>query len=257
MTPPPTLARVRPIIFSGPMVRAMLAGRKTQDRTLIKPQPEPWRDFHLEGGCQTSDWAFETGWRTEDGLRHRFGLWMRSAFHADRFQTLGYEPGGLLWVREAFVCGWPVDNGDLQDTDDDGNELPMRIWYRADGDLGNWLNDETGWSDKTPPWRPSIHMPRWASRITLEVEAVRVERLQEIGGDDAIAEGVDPAPHRCGCERCALTSELCPATASSIIEDFGHLWDSIHGAGAWAANPWVAALTFRVHRCNVDALANR
>ena len=97
----------RPIPFGAPMVRAILAGRKSQTRRIMKPQPEPWKDFHLEGGCQQSDWSFKTGWQQVDAKKRRYGLWMHSNFHESRFQPCPYGgPGDYLWVKEGWGEVW-------------------------------------------------------------------------------------------------------------------------------------------------------
>lgn len=209
----------KPIIFSAPMVRAILDGRKHQTRRVLKPQPEADR-----GGM----------------VRFCEGGWFAPHVIEAAMATAGIRPryarGDRLWVREGLEIGqWGT------------------VWqYRADAAPIRLMRDDPrapamiAWAHHQERDRiPSIHMPRWASRITLEVTNVRAERLQEISGEDAIAEGIDPAPHRCGCERCAMTAELCPATASSLIMEFAALWQSIHGPGAWEANPWVVAVSFR------------
>lgn len=214
----------RPMLFSGPMVRALLEGRKTQTRRLLKPQPEPWRDFYLEGGCQQSDWSFVTGLRTDDGVRYRFGIWMHSAFHESRFQPLPYAPGGLIWVRESGLFS---DLGFEQD-----------CAFRADGE------PDQSWT-RPIRWRPSIYMPRWASRLTLEVIDVRIERLQDISEADALAEGAWAWAEDHDAAR----------VMDSAREAYAHLWDDLNAKRApWAMNPWVVALTFAVHRQNIDRL---
>jgi hypothetical protein len=137
------------------------------------------------------------------------------------------KPGDLLWVREGFAYyGMKADH----------------VFYRAT-DCGN-LN-----------WRPSIHMPRWASRLTLEITDVRVERLQEINHADAMAEGVS---HEIDLRPLVkLSSDEFATAHSKAVNDatreaYKELWNSINGAGAWEKKPWVWALTFRVHHCNVD-----
>jgi hypothetical protein len=132
----------------------------------------------------------------------------------------------MLWVRETWIPRYFSDG---------------RPAYRADWSL---LASEVV---PEPRWRPSIHMPRWVSRITLEVTGVRVERLQAITAEDVIAEGVDPGPHRCSCEPCSMTSSLCPASASSLVLGFGELWDSINAKRGypWASNPFVWVVEFR------------
>ena len=142
----------KPIIFSAPMVRALLDGRKTQTRRILKPQivchtgPVPAFTWGKFSGLYPDDW-FGYG-NAIDG-------------------ALPYAVGDRLWVREAFSY-------DRLDVDKDGTLPP---WYWADG------NPSSG--DWTKP-KPSIHMPRWASRITFEVTEVRVQRLQEISEEDTI-----------------------------------------------------------------------
>jgi len=180
----------RPILFSGPMVRAILEGRKTQTRRVVKPQPgcDPRDDEHLDMG------------------RCPYG-----------------QPGDRLWVREA----WHTDERDLEYArakhEDAMSDSP--IYYRADPE-----NDNAGCT-----WRPSIHMPRWASRITLEITRVRVERLQEISEKDAIAEGADPYLHPVHPGREGLRH----------VDGFRSLWESINGPGSWDANPWVWVIEFK------------
>lgn len=141
------------------------------------------------------------------------------------------QPGDRLYVREAFVRG--------HDIDDDGNILAPRVWYRAtDGHL-NWYDPDTETTRDTPPWKPSIHMPRWASRLTLAVTDVRVQRLQDISRSDAMQEGCPFANMQDG---------------PNPKDWFTDLWNSLHGPDAWDANPWVVAVSFDVHHGNVDQL---
>jgi hypothetical protein len=136
------------------------------------------------------------------------------------------QPGDELWVRESWE--W---NGDLPVFE---QIRSGKVWYKADPKSTN----------PSIRWRPSIHMPRWASRITLEVVSVRVERLKDISEQDALAEGVDMqqriemyfAP---GIE--CVTVIMKPRTA---LEAYAALWESIHGAGSWEANPWAWVLEF-------------
>ena len=134
-------------------------------------------------------------------------------------------PGDRLWVREMWADMAALTDGDFQ----------RQAIYRADP--CECYGNEDEYVDVTASdmrWRPSIHMPRWASRLTLHVEAVRVERLQDITEVDAIAEGMDCSPAR-------LLFQL--------------VWESLHGANTWIANPHVVVLTFRVERANIDAVA--
>jgi hypothetical protein len=164
----------RPILFSGPMVRALLEGRKTQTRRVHK---------------------------APTGLEHLAGSVLPR-----------FEVGDRLWTRETWA---PKTNGFL---------------YGAD-----WLPSAY---DGLKPWRPSIFMPRRASRLTLTVTDVRVQRVQDISATDAEEEGV----------RC----DMSPRT---FVDHFHRLWDSLNASRGygWEANPWVVALTFTVARQNIDA----
>ena len=202
----------RPILFSAPMVRAILDGRKTMTRRVIKKQPLDILPMNVPNQwCALDEWG-------EDGNK--------GSIRACRFGV----PGDQLWVRETFGI-----------FDRAGNE--RAIAYKADGDDGpaTWVEvpkDKYFKDDYFPAderWRPSIHMPRWASRITLEITEVRVERLQEISVEDCQREGISDS---------AMGGKVqegyVPQTA------FSDLWDSINGKRApWASNPWVWALTFK------------
>ena len=137
-----------------------------------------------------------------------------------------YAPGDRLYVREA------IDKA----SDRDG------VFYRADYEAQH--GDATGLG-----WRPSIHMPRWASRLTLTVTEVRVQRLQEISAGDSIAEGVE-------CETCtAMGQSACHGRGCfASIDAYRTLWNSLHGPDAWATNPWVVAVSFTVQRGNIDQI---
>jgi hypothetical protein len=204
----------RPIIFSTPMVRALLEGRKTQTRRVLKPQPE------FRGGAGDWDDAEEWGWEDEDGgLRHISVLDIR----------LPYITGDRLWVREA-----------IDKTSEVGD-----VFYRADyeaahGDRGKGLG-----------WRPSIHMPRWASRLTLTVTDVRLQRLHDISEEDALAEGVESCMTTRG-RMWKAYGEPPNSWVESARLSFARLWETIHGPDAWNENPWVVALTFTVEQRNID-----
>jgi hypothetical protein len=196
--------REKPILFSGPMVRAILDGRKTQTRRIVKPQPiveanGSWRWEGRHGGFVGS-----MGTDVDKGFPESARHWAR------------YQPGDRLWVRETWK---PVHSAD-----------PSRgARYRADVD-----RDQT-------VWRPSIHMPRWASRITLEVTGVKVERLQDISEADARDEGVSRTEAgfwNADPKRLQLAG--CDARGG-----FYCLWSDINGPGSWRANPWVVAIAFK------------
>lgn len=186
----------RPILFSAPMVRAILEGRKTQTRRVVKPPK--WSD---------ADEIFFIG---NDSIA------VPDDDHADYFIACPYgQPGDRLWVRETFRLFDSSECGcyDLCNC----LRYHGRPVYRATADDGE------------SKWTPSIHMPRWASRILLEITGVRVERLQDISESDCCAEG-------CGS----------PITRDLKKPQFMALWQSINGPDSWDANPWVWVVEFKV-----------
>lgn len=215
----------RPLLFSVPMVRALLAGTKTQTRRLLKPQPLV---FETEPGkvCDVGVYHDEKG-------GHR-----RARVTTGRIITTQKIPcaiGDRLWVREAWRCnGWATD--------------VATIFFRAsEGDGYTAMCEQYSIASRKPlrvtaGWRPSIHMPRWASRLTLTVTDVRVERLQDISEEDALAEGMTFD---------AFARGDIPA-AGGPIGSYSGLWDQINGPGSWEANPFVAAYSFTVERRNID-----
>ena len=204
-----------PIIFQDAMVRALLAGTKSQTRRAIKPQPV------YAGGA----------WKCADGSTHQATRPSKSILASCPYG----QPGDHLYVREAFSGPRCMDTAPPSKWG-----RSSRIWYWADG------NPESG--DWTKP-KPSIHMPRWASRILLEVTEVRVQRLWEISEADAIAEGVEAIPYtgpNAGPNRYSVgDSSVGWANFPTAREAYAHLWDQINGAGSWDANPWVWAVAFQ------------
>ncbi len=202
----------RPILFSGPMVKAILEGRKTQTRRVMNN-----RHFNVF-------WVDETAkgvapyWRYEDS--HGSGPFKPEDYQLYGFPRCPYgQAGDRLWVRETWAPHPTVRKA----------ERDSKIFYRAD--CRPRTSDESHCD-----WRPSIHMPRWASRITLEIVSVRVERLQGISEDDAKAEGVLSLPD----------ATLKPVDGSARLQ-FAALWDSINaGRGfGWNVNPWVWVIEFK------------
>ena len=197
--------RERPILFSGPMVRAILESRKTMTRRVAKLKP--WH--RIEEKEDGSHWP----WMEIDGAD--MGHWLPCPYGA---------PGDRLWVRETFgdcTPGADVLVGTRWD----------KPWYRADADeYGLLRHDGEGpvYADDVK-WRPSIHMPRRASRITLEVTAVRIERLNDISEADVQAEGCTGSPFGTSADRVL----------------FPTLWESINGPGSWDVNPWVWVVVFK------------
>lgn len=199
----------RPILFSSPMVRAILEGRKTQTRRIVKAKDSD------SSRCITLPMLMKNvnEWRLQDG--RWFGI--------DGYDTLVFcdcpygQVGDRLWVRETWrECG----SGQRQDGQIPSTPVP--VVYTADGDADG-------------PWRPSIFMPKWASRITLEITELRVERLNVISSADAEDEGVTlfGKDNRVGEE-------------TLYQAGFRELWETINGKGSWAANPWVWVVEFDV-----------
>ncbi len=192
----------RPIIFSGPMVRAILEGRKTQTRRVVKGNPI---DIVTLIGA-------------DDKPTGEYGLCFHPSVIERRVSCPYGQPGDRLWVRETRGIN---RHGD--------------VVYRADtSDFSHDVRDEN------QKWKPSIHMPRRASRITLEVLRVRVERLQEISEEDAKAEGAEMQPAETG----QLDANGNPIEKGSYRLGFYSLWESINGPGSWIENPWVWAVKF-------------
>ena len=229
--------REHPILFSGPMVQAILAGRKTQTRRPVT---------RLQGFGKVSDFGQADTQGYDWAFRDRRGRWNEVDDARMRQQLCPFGVAGeQLWVRETFkdVASGSIKNG--------RGEIRYGTAYQADG-ATIWkptptiVHDLRGFDTKPMqfeprPWRPSIHMPRRASRLRLGVEAVRLEQLHSISGEDAEAEGIDgPA--------CAALSTSTPwrnQLAPAAVHAFAALWDSVNGAGAWLANPWVWVITFR------------
>ncbi|HFX2567913.1 TPA: hypothetical protein ACRNOT_006353 [Pseudomonas aeruginosa] len=202
--------RERPILFNDQMVCAILEGMKTVTRRVVKPQPD------FLGSMVDPNTPFKT---LDAGLHARI--------------TCPYgEPGDRLWVREAWAADAQVDA--IAPSDLSQGEP---IWYPADLSVR-----QTGCSMISKGRvRPSIHMPRWACRILLEITAVRVERLQDISEEQALAEGVRGEP--CDHARQACADIGCWGDTAKGA--FGFLWESLNGEGSWAANPWVWVVEFK------------
>jgi hypothetical protein len=203
-----------PIIFGADMVAAILRGDKTQTRRVIKPQPPAEIEEFLPADPE-GFWGFNHDNRPTLCIHCPYG-----------------EIGDRLWLREAWSY---YEHETLFDC----------IRYKADGycrkpDFARMTEEQCGAFEMhcdgcgcaDHRWRSPIHMPRWASRITLEIAGLRVERLQDISEEDAQAEGV-------------TESIVLPGDCGSFVASFGYLWESIHGAGSWAENPWVWVIEFK------------
>tara|TARA_Y100000114_G_C11737812_1_gene317235 strand:- start:57 stop:734 length:678 start_codon:yes stop_codon:yes gene_type:complete len=217
------MRNVKPILMNAAMVQATLreienpGTGKTQTRRIIKPQP-------VDTGVS---WQFDL----KDKRSACFSNFPYEKFNGREFGVVEYcpygKPGGLLWVRESIRYSAEASNFYFCDKGV-GTERYLRL-----------LNEGGKKS------RPSIHMPRWASRITLEVTDVRVQRLQDISEADVWAEGI--------VETDAYASALHSAEPVDLKQCFSTLWTSINGPESWEANPWVWAVTFQPYLINVDA----
>lgn len=205
----------RPINMRAEEVRAIIAGRKTQFRRVMRTQPLWVADPSV---------PFKTPDADPKGI-------INCPYGA---------PGDRLWVRESWLIahvnhiGKPIPKTRPDWMDSSGKYL----MYAADGSCCRQIPGCKCGTVGRLPWRPSIHMPRWASRITLEIVSVRVERLQNISRADAKAEGLWPSPHN-GLE---MVNGVPYGNAQLA---FRALWESIHGPRLWEANPWVWVVEFR------------
>jgi hypothetical protein len=215
---PATATKERPILMAGAMVCATLDDIKTKTRRIIKPQPRGMDGLH----CSPSFHAYDL--LNSEDLPCGYGFQTESSYHLCPYG----KPGDHLWVREA----WNVRGFCFGMEPRHTIAASKSAWvYRAD--------DKTGWQHG---WKPSIHMPRWASRLTLEVVSVVVERLQDISEADAIAEGA----HECF----NMQVRERYGKASPIIAGFASLWESINGSGSWKSNPWVWVVEFKREATN-------
>jgi len=232
----------RPILFSGAMVRALLDGSKTQTRRAVKQQPPAGHSF--AGWCVSSTHRSDEGKATWSAGE---GPFMRDSH---RVRCPYGQPGDRLWVRETF--------GYVSPDEFERPHAECNIEYRANLPLGctdrpgSWPVDECAGDPERPAWRPSIHMPRAASRILLEIVSVRVERLHDISEADAIAEGgrfVDFGKNDFGQQQPGWRCDRLPSSADDALDSakwaYANLWESINGAGSWDANPWVWVVEFK------------
>lgn len=224
----------RPILFSAPMVRAILEDRKTVTRRPVK-------------GCQipTEDTAIPVGdrqrWSAIGQKDPRYGFCVFGSTEAECAKELEEyapcpygKPGDRLWVREAF--GLQVRHY--------GGGTGEHIVYRATNPDAIYCKSAEG-REYPVKWKPSIHMPRHSSRILLEITAVRVERLQDISEEQARAEGVRLMRDDSGTWVSREGPGKLVTPWPTAKEAFGDLWNSINGPDAWGANPWVWVVEFK------------
>lgn len=206
----------RPILMSAPMVRAILAGRKTQTRRIVKRHKAVPLDYILNPSLMVD--TFLAWW--QNPVYDRVGFTQECPYG---------QPGDRLWVREAWRTYESLDSCKPR------NIIPgAGIQYEAGGT--NLSGDGGKYLFGAGRLRPSMFMPRWVSRITLEIVSVRVERLQDISEQDALAEGVNVHSDHHGKPRTSIYSP---------VQAYADLWESINGAGSWEANPWVWVVEFK------------
>ncbi|WP_455913066.1 hypothetical protein [Pseudomonas syringae] len=213
-----TNAKERPILFSAPMVRAILEGRKTVTRRVVKDWQAPSED------CSEADPDFRWSAIAQKHPRYGFLVCGSNAEEcADKLASAGVCPygrrGERLWVRETHA------------------DIGCRLTYRADTDDGAHC--------QVKKWTPAIHMFRQHSRILLEITEVRVERLQAVSRGDIRAEGVECPPE-------LASDDVSPNYRDWYPAAWRELWESINGAGAWDANPWVWVVEFKRVRAAED-----
>lgn len=239
----------RGMIFNSEMVRAILDGRKTQTRRIMKVQPESNQLglLLITDSTKHSDIG-KYHWAESNAT----GNHVRSKLFSSPFGAVGER----IWVRETWAT-LGNEEGCYVDWEDNlckGDERSAARIYRASceqrpGDYGLWsIPDDAYWKPHTKEhkfdgaWRPSIHMPRWASRILLEITDVRVERLNAISEEDARAEGIIDG----GCLNCGEPEPCgCANPEPDATDAFAYLWQSIYGQDNWNANPWVWVIEFK------------
>jgi len=206
----------RPILMSAPMVRAILEGRKTQTRRVVKPRKD------MGFGCPLAP--------NEIAGEINNGDYTNSVYGA---------PGDRLWIRENFQ---PLMADDVREEDwlscDYKTGKGYKVSYPATDGVKEYydIGSDNAFCDRVTP---SIHMPRWASRINLEITAVRVKLLQDISEQDARSEGAESADYATG-RKCILEPDK-----GSYRLHYRSIWEQINGAGSWDANPWVWVVEFK------------
>ncbi len=219
----------RPIIFNAPMVRAILVGRKTQTRRVVKLVDTLPDGRGLKAIKKP---ASLTCLPLVDG-KFQYSPYGGAPYEpypsVSEFCPYG-KPGDRLWVRET----WRIDGLSTKGALEIGRRHTDGLSFRSDMEGDRSCDD--------CPWIPSIHMPRWASRITLEITAIRVERLQDISEEEAEAEGVY---EHLGEPQVECDGQVRHFPDASFVRGYLSVWQSIHGPGSWDANPFVWVLEFK------------
>ena len=210
------MSKLRPILFSTPMVDAILAGRKTQTRRVnglevINVNPNDWQ-------FEWADYALRKPWRFTQKSSLNEQKLSDNSFNQEAISCPYGNLGDVLWVRETWCLCTPYG--------------PEDYYYGYKVDSGVRIKASDKYDYQSPDiWKPSIHMPKDAARIFLEITNIRVERLQDISEEDAIKEGIQFNPDA-------------PAAVSNKGA-FAKLWESINGKESWKANPWVWVFEFK------------
>ncbi|CDM90435.1 hypothetical protein [Xenorhabdus bovienii] len=245
-----------PIIFNADMVRAILDGRKTQTRRVIQ---SPAKNMQCQGSEVIRHRALGDKWYGDYvfSMRDKHGTWQDYTHKQFIAKCPRGQIGDRLWVRETFAVlgnedGCPIDWDEnlIKGDEQQAARIYKASCWQNPSNYGLWsIPDRDMQYEGT--WRPSIHMPRWASRITLEVTDIRVERLQDIKEEDALAEGIKTG--RFGNKSNWRDGFYAPGDNQpcfSAKEAFKCLWQSIYSEESWNANPWVWVIEFR--RVNND-----
>ena len=218
-----------PILFRGPMVHAILAGTKTQTRRVVKPHP-------------TNVWGWGVINNTRKPKHGKFCAHVRGIHCGDVWVECPYgKPGDRLWVKENFHLGSYVKEQHAQGAIIAyavGKSTAFKNMTDAEMARCRLKPDPRPWAESRTI--PSLLMPRWASRITLSVTGVRVERLQDISEEDAMAEGCDQLNSGCY----PFLATFMPPEGHWARRNYCKLWESINGPDSWALNPWVWVIQF-------------
>lgn len=223
-----TARKPKPIIFSGPMVRALLSGAKTQTRRVLKPQPEHLQHYEWRGkvlyDCMYRRWCWNGHVGADD--------W--DEITAQLAPFLPYAPGDLLYVKEAWRASYRYDDKPPRELAGvyRAYEVDEPVLVAQGGIMGRY--------------RHARFMPKFASRLTLRVTDVRVQRVQEISANDARLEGIEYIGGEC--------FRLYPTVSGtkSPVQSFASFWSSLYGADAWERNDWICARSFDVLRANIE-----
>lgn len=233
----------RPILFNTAMVKAILEGRKTQTRLVMRRQPDAVERFkHAEETTDTdAQYAILRCYNNPKGFKRCNSGWFANATYKTPFTE--FNVGDQLWIRETFCIG-------TVEEEDHYEGLPKPLYVYQDGCpkqypiYKEWCLSE-GVSTDDVRWKPSIHMPRSAARIFLEITKIRIERLNQISSHEAVQEGLLKLPAS-GRYVVNQGDQYFGAASSNPCEVFKWLWESIYGPNLWEMNPWVWVIEFKV-----------